>query len=296
MVNTMAKAISEKTVKVPEEQYRAFLKWAGGKGQLVSEIYSLMPRSHSGRLIEPFVGSGIVSLNAFYRGFKEIVIADTNDALIAVWSQLKWNGDFIDEVRSYFAGDLNHEDTYYNLRTKFNFALKHWNEKDVAKLFIYLNRHGFNGLCRFNSSGGFNVPFGRYDKPYFPQAELEHAVKVMRHTRIFHKDFQRTFEDEVLPGDVVYCDPPYIPLSSTSNFTAYSKEPFGPDLQRALAHFAMTARDKGATVIISNNDVPFARELYKKADEIRYPQVSKKISCKADGRKKSQEILAVFRP
>lgn len=275
---------------------KSFLKWAGGKSQLVEEIFSLVPRSHSGRFIEPFVGSGVVSLNARPKGFSEMVIGDTNDALIAVWCQLKWNCDFIDDVSNYFQGDLNREVTYYTLRERFNDGLKHWNEPMVARLFLYLNRHGFNGLCRFNAKGEFNVPFGRYDKPYFPKEELEHAQREMRHIRVYHKSFVDTFNEEVAPGDVIYCDPPYIPLSASSNFTAYSKEPFALKEQEQLAECAEAARKKGATVIISNNDVPLARKLYKNADEVRFPEVSKKISCKADGRKKVREILVVYRP
>ena len=276
--------------------HKAFLKWAGGKGQLVDQIFSLVPPEHSGRLIEPFVGSGIVTLNALEHGFSEMVIADTNDALTAVWCQLKYNPKFIDAAACYFKGDLNHEDTYYIIRQRFNEALKHWNESDVARCFLYLNRHGFNGLCRFNSKGEFNVPFGKYDKPYFPREELEHAmVRVMPRTRIYHQGFEETFR-EVKAGDVVYCDPPYIPLSVTSNFTAYSKEPFNHTHQTELVRQVEAARERGATVIISNNDTPLARRLYNNATEKYYPDVRKAISCKADGRKKSREILAVYRP
>lgn len=281
------------TIAAPK-LHKAFLKWAGGKGQLVDQIFSLVPPVHSGRLIEPFVGSGIVSLNSLY-SFHEIIIADTNDALTALWCQLKYNPKFIEAAKCYFQGDLNNEETYYIIRKRFNEALKHWNENDVARCFLYLNRHGFNGLCRFNSKGEFNVPFGKYDKPYFPQAELEHAQTVTKLMRIYHQGFEETFR-EVKAGDIVYCDPPYIPLSATSNFTAYSKEAFGPEQQEKLAWWCDTARAKGATVIISNNDTPLARKLYKNATEKYYPDVRKAISCKADGRKKSREILAVYRP
>lgn len=282
-------------IATKEKLHRAFLKWAGGKGQLVEQIFALVPPVHSGRLIEPFVGSGILTLNAREYGFTDLIIADTNDALIALWSQLKWNKDFIEAAKLFFHPTYNHEATYYTLRERFNNALKHWNEQDVACLFLYLNRHGFNGLCRFNAKGGFNVPYGRYDKPYFPLAELYHAMEMMKDVRILHQGFAETMS-EAKEGDVIYCDPPYLPLSASSNFTAYSKGGFSYKDQGDLVLAAKAAQKVGATVMISNNDTSYARTLYADATEKYYPDVRKAISCKANGRKKQREILAVFRP
>jgi DNA adenine methylase len=269
---------------------KAFLKWAGGKSQLVPKILSLMPEKHSGRFLEPFVGSGVVALNA---PFDELVINDINPSVMACWNQLKSNGKyFIEMCGSHFSAGHNTEAMYYEKRELFN-------ETDVvsfqltnAILFVYLNRHCFNGLCRFNSKGKFNVPYG---KPYFPRAEMEAAHAIMSRTSVHCLDFLNVLQ-MAKKGDVVYCDPPYIPLSETSCFTAYSKGGFGIDDQTALMTAAEAARNRGATVIISNNDTPLARKLYDGATEIHEVQVRKAISCKADGRKKSGEIIAVYRP
>jgi DNA adenine methylase len=269
---------------------KAFLKWAGGKSQLLETILALMPKENSGRFFEPFVGSGVVALNVPH---KRIVIADVNPGLIAVWSQLKNEGQsFIDFAEKYFTPAFNTEGMFYEMRSKFNAA---FHEDVKAASFLYLNRHCFNGLCRFNAKGEFNVPYGKYAKPYFPKVELEQAMVVATRMEVFEEDFGNIM-NMATEGDVVYCDPPYIPLSVTSNFTAYSKGGFGMDEQIRLKDRAERLRDRGATVILSNNDVPLARELYKKADEIHEVQVRKAISCKSDGRKKSGEIIAVYRP
>lgn len=267
---------------------KAFLKWAGGKSQLVPKILSLMPEKHSGRFFEPFVGSGVMALNVPH---ESIVIADVNQGLMACWLNLKREGEgFIERAKALCNPAHNNEKVFYDYRTRFN-----ENQINRGGLFLYLNRHCFNGLCRFNAKGEFNVPFGRYAKPYFPEVELREALTITKRMSMGTMGFQETF-DLVMSGDVVYCDPPYIPLSETSNFTAYSAGGFSLDQQSALMTCAEAARNRGATVIISNNDVPLARKLYDGATEIHEVQVRKAISCKSDGRKKSGEIIAVYRP
>jgi DNA adenine methylase len=282
---------------------KSFLKWAGGKSQLLERILSLMPPVNSkGRYIEPFVGSGVIALNVPH---ESIIIGDINPGLMALWGRLQIRGRFfVDKCRDYFSCETNVEDAYYGFREMFNeltAAKKNpvdfhlFMKKQYAAMFLYLNRHCFNGLCRFNSKGEFNVPFGKYKNPYFPEAELLHAVEVTKRMMVFEQGFEDTM-NMAKEGDVIYCDPPYIPLSETSNFTGYSAGGFGWVSQVELAEQAKIARGKGATVIISNNDVPAARELYADATEMYAFQVAKKISCEADGRKKSGEILAVYRP
>jgi len=268
---------------------KAFLKWAGGKGQLVEKILALMPVD-SVRYVEPFVGSGIVALNVPH---KKIIIGDTNPGLMALWRELQRDGhSFIDFAAKYFTPAFNTEGMYYEMRSKFNAT---WHSDVKGALFLYLNRHCFNGLCRMNSKGDFNVPFGRYKNPGFPREAMEYAWGVSKRMEVYEQGFEHTFELARM-GDVFYCDPPYIPINPTSSFTAYSKDGFGMDQQRGLVNCAEYARTRGATVIISNNDVPLARELYVKATEIHEVQVAKKISCQGSGRKKLGEIIAVYRP
>jgi DNA adenine methylase len=241
------------------------------------------------------VGGGSVALNV--EGFDRLVLGDTNPGVMALWTVLRFESDaFIQLAEGMFTPKNNTEARYYAIRSAFNHKLsvndRTW---QLPADFLYLNRHCFNGLCRFNAKGEFNVPYGKYEKPYFPRVELEAAQKVAVKSEVHQKDF-REIMATAKKGDVVYCDPPYIPLSETSNFTAYSKGGFGALDQLDLKNEAEAARKRGATVIISNNDVPDARKLYEFATEIHEVQVRKAISCKANGRVKSGEILAVYRP
>lgn len=280
---------------MPKIYNKSFLKWAGGKSQLLDRLFELMP-DKCNWFIEPFLGSGVVSLNICekYPNIKEVIIGDTNPGLIALWNELQNDGlKFISFAKKYFAESFNREDMYYELRGKFNTT---WHNDVKAVTFLYLNRHCFNGLCRFNSKGGFNVPYGKYKSVYFPEKEMIHAIEVLKKTRVYHQGFMDTFE-MVKKGDVVYLDPPYVPENdTTATFTAYSKDKFGIAEHIELVKQAIIAQKKGATVIISNNDVPVCKELYGGADEIHYVDVRKSISCKANGRKKLKEIIAVYRP
>ena len=144
---------------------KPFLKWAGGKYRIIDKIISALPKKKT--LIEPFVGSGAVFLNTEYENY---ILADTNTDLISLYLILQEHGiEFIRFTESLFSDTNNHEKVFYELRNEFNIT------KDVerkAAIFVYLNRHCFNGLCRYNSKGEFNVPFGRYSKPYFPFQEM----------------------------------------------------------------------------------------------------------------------------
>jgi DNA adenine methylase len=273
-------------------QHKSFLKWAGGKSQLVDKIISLMPLNRRKRYLEPFVGSGVVALNV-PDDFQEIIISDTNSDLIGIWDNLKnHRNTFISTCRGYFNSCYNNEEWYYKFRKLFNES-KH--DHIRTSLFLYLNRHCFNGLCRFNSKGEFNVPFGRYKTIYFPEKELRHAAEVSKKMKIFCNDFQSIMR-MAQPGDVFYLDPPYIPISKTSGFTTYSTNGFTADEHIILVQNAELAQQKGATVIISNNDVPVARKLYADATEIHFVPVRKSIGAAAGTRKKLQEIIAVYRP
>ena len=267
---------------------KAFLKWAGGKSQLLEKLTSLMPPVNSkGRYIEPFVGSGVIALNMPH---SEIIVGDVNPGLIGCWTGLQERSVyFIDTCRAMFNPAHNTPEVFYDYRKRFN-----ENPYKMGATFLYLNRHCFNGLCRFNSKGEFNVPFGKYSSPYFPEAELRHALEVTKRMTIWCTGFMDLMSMS-RKGDVIYCDPPYLPINATSNFTAYSKGGFSMVEQENLARAARECSKKGATVIISNNDVPLAWELYKGA-EMHVVEVAKKISCKGDGRKKLNEVIAVFRP
>lgn len=196
---------------------KPFLKWAGGKARLATFIAANLPQKPLKRLIEPFVGSAALSLAL---DFEAYLLNDTNPDLINLYHILQQEKQpFIDYARSFFTPKNNQENRFYALCEQFN------QSQDTAErsaLFIYLNCHAFNGLCRYNSKGGFNVPFGRYAAPYFPEAEMLGFIRKSDRIELLCGDFQ-TALDGANDDDVVYCDPPYVPLSKTASFTAYAK-------------------------------------------------------------------------
>lgn len=268
-----------------EPRIRPFLKWAGGKFRIIDRIREVLPAGD--RLIEPFAGSGAVFLNTSY---KRYLVADSNKDLINVFRHVCDGGEeFIDDCRTLFHPDNNAAEPFYRLRDEFN------NTADLrrkAALFIYLNRHCFNGLCRYNSRGGFNVPFGRYAGPTLPEAALRAFARHSKSAEFEVLGFLETMERAVR-GDVVYCDPPYVPISETANFTDYTLEGFGPKEQELLAKKATELARRGVPVIISNHDTPFTRSAYKEASITAFG-VQRFISCDATTRGKADELLAVF--
>ncbi len=271
-----------------QKKNRAFLKWAGGKYSLVEHIQARLPQAN--KLIEPFVGAGSVFLNTQY---KRYLLNDINPDLINLYNFLKVQPDaIIHDARSFFNGERNDEKMYYALREEFNATE---DEYYRAILFLYLNRHGYNGLCRYSLAGRFNVPFGRYKKPYFPEHEMfvfaEKAQKATFTCLPFEKVFTRARR-----GNVIYCDPPYAPISKTAAFTSYAARSFGQESQEKLAELAMrAAKKRGIPVLVSNHDLPLTRSLYKGAD-FSMLSVKRSISQNGATRKPVDEILAYFPP
>ncbi len=271
-----------------QKKNRAFLKWAGGKYSLVEQIQARLPQAN--KLIEPFVGAGSVFLNTSY---KRYLLNDINPDLINLYSLLKVQPDaLINDTRRLFCEENNDEARYYALREEFN---QTDDEYYRAVLFVYLNRHGYNGLCRYSLGGRFNVPFGRYRRPYFPEQEMfTFAEKAQRATFTclpFEKVFSRARR-----GNVIYCDPPYAPISKTAAFTSYASRGFGQPAQEKLAELAgRAARQRGIPVLISNHDLPLTRSLYQGAD---FSMLSVKRSISQNGAKRQpvDEILAFFPP
>lgn len=280
--------ISEEVVG-SEHNIKPFLKWAGGKLRLVDTLKKKFPKNGT-RYIEPFLGAGSVALNVMY---PEYIVNDFNDDLMSVWSLLKNDGvDFVNEAKKLFVAKNNNPDTFYEFRTEFNTTKDKYRK---AMLFIYLNRHCFNGLCRYNGSGEFNVPFGKYTKPYFPEKEFNGCLDVVKKFQIHNKDFREIFE-MVKSGDVVYCDPPYMPLSASANFSDYAEAGFGLKDQIDLAKCAEAAAEKGATVVISNHYNWYSKQIYQDLHngKVSKIEVSRTISAKTDKRDPVEEIVAVF--
>lgn len=265
---------------------RAFLKWAGGKYSLIGPIKNQLPEGK--KLIEPFVGAGSVFLNTDYDNY---LLNDINADLITLYQYVKRRPKtFINDAKQLFNARNNHADAYYALRAQFNASTDPYYRSLV---FLYLNRHGYNGLCRYNSKGIFNVPFGDYSKPYFPQAELEFFAEKAKRAKFICQSFEHVFR-RARKGDVIYCDPPYAPLVQGSNFTSYATGGFGLDDQSELARHALRAACKRQIpVLISNHDTPLTRALYETA-QISQLSVARSISQKGDGRKPVKELLALY--
>jgi DNA adenine methylase len=268
---------------------RPFLKWAGAKTKLVHAIRAAAPLG-AGRFIEPFVGSGTVALNL---GFPHNILADTNRDLIAVYAALQREGDgFIESCAPLFVPENNAAEAFYALRDEFNLTT---DARRKAALFIFLNRHGYNGLCRYNARGRLNVPFGRHKGPRFPRERMRAFQAFLQTCELRHADF-RTVMAESGPGDFVYCDPPYVPTSDTANFTTYARDGFTTRDQIELAACCHHAALRGACVAISNHDTPATRELYRDADECHELIVPRRISCQTATRTHARELLVVYRP
>lgn len=268
------------------------LQWAGSKQKALTHLLPVLERyGHNiNTFVEPFIGAASVSLNFDAPNY---VWADTNIDLILTYETLLRDigvyKDYLHWCQVYFEYGF---DYYYELRDRFNDCNKDMLIQHAA-MFQYLNKHGFNGLCRYNQKGGFNVPRGTISKK--PKQVPVKQCKALRerhcsNTSIIHTDFkdvfQRcTYEDNCL----IYCDPPYVAL--TSDFK-YTKDGFDLDDQRDLKRLA---KDSKHTVIISNHYTEFTKELYKDADELIIFDVQRTISCKGSGRKKVQEVIAVYK-
>jgi DNA adenine methylase len=265
---------------------RSFLKWAGGKYAIRQHILANLPKGK--RLIEPFTGAGAIFLNSDY---SQYLLGEKNRDLVDLFQFIQQEGEsFIQDASQYFQPENNTAEKYAFFRDRFNQTLnqaKHKRER--ALLFLYLNRHGYNGLCRYNSQGGYNVPFGKYTRPLFPIEKMLNFHKKSQNAIFEQSDFRETMQ-KAKKDDVVYCDPPYVPL--TSNFR-YVPGEFSTHDQIELAKLAEKLAGKNIPVIISNHDTPETREYYKNAKIIEF-SVYRPISCKINHRQKAKELIAVF--
>ncbi|MCK3658356.1 DNA adenine methylase [Pasteurellaceae bacterium Pebbles2] len=276
-------------VKKPVQKYRSFLKWAGGKYRLTDDINRLFPKRKE-CLVEPFVGAGSVFLNS---QFQRYILADINPDLINLFNSVKADVErYIEALKPiFFHHEANTATYYYARRNEFNQSNDpFWR----SVLFVYLNRFGFNGLCRYNAKNEFNVPFGAYKTHYFPEQELRYFAQKAQSAVFICGDFKDTFAlaDE---HSVIYCDPPYAPLTQTSNFTQYSGNGFTLEHQQALADLAkQTQTERGIPVFISNHDTQFTRKIYQGAT-LRKIRVQRSISQHPDRRVKVGELIAYFK-
>lgn len=284
------------TTKLSPNSIRPFLKWAGGKFRLMPLLRHYFLQHPNSLLVEPFVGAGAVFLNSFYAQF---ILNDLNKDIINLYTILKKNNTlFILEAKKLFDPKYNKKNIYLDYRKKFNQSVCSF---ERSLLFLYLNRHGFNGLCRYNQSLQFNVPFGQFLQPYFPEKELLFFIKQVQNASFSDLDFSLFFKELILKIEthqlpksiLVYCDPPYVPLNKTARFTQYAGTVFNEEQHISLAFYAKQLAQLGATVMISNHDTPFTRNLYA-GERILSFEVGRTISCDANKRTPAKELLAIF--
>ena len=289
---------SEMIAPVPIEAYELhaddrvpapFLKWAGGKGQLLPEILPRLP-ARIARYHEPFVGGGAVffALAAEER-FDEAIIADKNPALVEAYRVVKTRLDDLIAALGSHAEHATDEDYYYEIRSKEPERMTL--VERVARL-IFLNKTCFNGLYRVNRKGRFNVPFGRYKNPrVLNEPRLRAASRALRRADIVESDFERTVAGATRE-DAVYFDPPYVPLSASSSFTSYFADPFGPAEHERLAHLYAELCHRGVPTVLSNSDCELTRKLYERFD-VRTVSATRAINSVAGKRGAINELLVV---
>lgn len=249
------------------------LKWAGGKRWLIQELQKYWKKHHQKRLVEPFCGGLSVAL-----GLKPetALLNDVNPALINFYQQLQSGLQLDIEL-------LNDEQAYYQCRAQFNqLNGDPVSLKLAAQLFYYLNRTGYNGLCRFNKKGGYNVPFGRY-KTINYQTDFSHYQAVLSQWQFSNLDFEELAVDD---NDFIYADPPY-----DTEFRQYSQQGFNWQDQERLAEWL--SQHKGP-VVLSNQATDRVKKLYRKLGfRLRYLNAPRLISCKGNQRQAVKEVLAL---
>lgn len=258
------------------------LKWAGGKRQLLESILSRLP-DEMDTYYEPFVGGGAVFFAlAAERRFRRAVLADQNEELIETYAAVR---DDVEGVMRELRKFPHTEEAYYQVR-----AMTPRTARKRAARMIYLNRTGYNGLYRVNRAGKFNVPFGRYARPNICDEErLRSVAAVLKGVTLKVSDFEQTVRSS-RSGDVVYFDPPYVPVSATARFAEYHHTAFGDAEHRRLSDLFGRLWSRGVHAVLSNSDTPRTRALYAGYD---YEPVSarRSINSAPGGRGPTSELL-----
>lgn len=289
---------------------KPFVKWAGGKTQLLDSIRVRYPNelgSTINKYAEPFVGGGAVLFDILNNhSLESIYISDINRELIVTYKAIRDQVDSLIPILSTMqtgyskADDDTRKSIYYANRDRFNeLKIQNSSSLEVAALFIFLNRTCFNGLYRVNAKGYFNVPIGSYKNPIICDPENLLAVSHrLSNVQIECNDYRESF-DFIDNRTFAYFDPPYRPLSQTSNFTSYTQDGFGDKEQAELANYIDALSEKGAYVVISNSDPKsananddFFETLYRKHLITRI-SAKRMINSSANGRGKISELLIV---
>lgn len=265
---------------------KSFLKWVGSKNRLLPQLLPHLPDGK--RFIEPFVGAGNVFINTNYDSY---VLCDKNNDLINVYKWLRDDlASLLNETKSLF----DSRPDFCDVRERFNNFTPILSLQRAAE-FIYLNRSCFNGLCRYNSSGKFNVPSGKYKSIHFPKSELiafsNKLISVP--VELVRADFSAVIENAGF-GDVIYCDPPYVSDDKNDIFTGYTPSKFDAATTKQLHDMLVLAVMRGATAIISNSNNSSIKEIFNDFDIY---EIDARRSVAANGnRQPAREIIGVLTP
>jgi DNA adenine methylase len=271
------------------EKPQPFLKWAGGKSQMLRKLEEHFPR-HFSKYYEPFLGGGAVFFHLVekYPPF-DAVLSDCNEELINAYEAVKTDVEHLVETLKIHEVDYVNrtKDYYYQIRKQ-----RPSGSVEKAARLIFLNKTCYNGLYRVNQKSEFNVPFGRYENPRICDEEnLKKVNRILNRTnaKLLTADYQNATND-ASNGDFIYFDPPYQPVSSTANFTSYTHSGFSLDEQKRLGIWFKELDRRGCTVLLSNSDTTEVRDIHSEYNIETVPAV-RAISCKGNKRKGHAELI-----
>ena len=276
--------------KIVEDKPKPFVKWVGGKRQLLKQFreLNLYPpecfNPESNTYFEPFVGGGAVFFDLLP---KHAELSDTNRELVITYNVIK---DNVDGLIKSLKKHIYNKEYYLGVRAQ---DINELSDVEIASRFIFLNRTGFNGMYRVNKNGQFNVPFGRYKNPLIcDENNLRKVSEALQGITITHRDYKDVLELAKI-GDFIYFDPPYYPLNPTSSFTAYTAKGFFEKEQIELRDTFVKLHERGCFVMLSNSDTPFINELYSGLEGVSVNKIiaGRAINSKGSKRGKINEVL-----
>ena len=269
-----------------------FLKWAGGKRQLLNQIKERMPKEYND-YYEPFIGGGAV---LFELQPEKATINDINTSLINVYRQVKYNTEEFIELVNKLDSEMweDGKEYYLNIREKYNDKLlKKEYDLELAALFTFMNKHCFNGLYRVNKKGLFNVPYNKSRRTSIEEEAVRETAKFLKTVNILEGDFEEACKD-AKKGDFIFFDSPYAPLNPTS-FEAYTKEGFDVESHKRLAELYDKLTERGCYCMLTNHNTEFINELYSnKGYRIDVVSVKRMINSDASNRKGEEVIICNY--
>lgn len=280
----------EDAARIIADKPKPFVKWVGGKRQLLKQfrLLGLYPPetfdAEVAKYFEPFLGGGAVFFDLMP---DKAYLSDLNEELVTTYNVIKSD---VEKLITSLQKHKNDKEYFLNIRAQDPKSLSYI---DVASRFIYLNRTCFNGMYRVNSKGGFNVPYGKYNNPLICDSEnLLRVSRALQQVEIKHQDYKETLKN-AKKGDFIYLDPPYHPVSSTSSFTSYTKESFLEKEQLELRDTYAKLHKRGCFVMLSNSDTPFINEAYSKIKGVKISKVQagRAINSVGSKRGKVSEVL-----